>query len=293
MEQALVREKKTLGMTFPLLCYDGESVPFPRHWHSCFEILLLLKGGTHVSVDDILYEATAGDLVMVNSGVIHGFFDFRPNTSFQGFQFDISFFDESFINLRDTIFQNPVLTRKTAGDAVCEQWQRLLCDIAKEFRAKTIGYQLAIKAKLSELMLLILRESPKGDSKILSRGTKQILSFVFKNADDPELSLEGAAAALKINKFYFSHAFKKYAGQTFHSYLTKTRVNFAKQYLIESKMSVTDIAFSSGFNSLQTFNRVFKAFTGYTPGDYRRKNKILSPTGTDFSPETQYIAKKR
>ena len=293
MEQALVKEKKTLGMTFPFLFWESEMVPFPRHWHSCFEILILLKGGMHVSVDDTLYETVAGDLVLVNSGVIHGFLDSRSNTAYHGLQFDISFFDESFINLRDTIFQNPVLKRNAAEEAVYEKWRRLLGDIAKEYRTKAIGYQIAIKAKLYELMLLILRESPKGDSKTLSRGSKQILSFVFKNADDPELSLEGAASALKLNKFYFSHAFKKFAGQSFHSYLTKTRVNFAKQYLIESKMSVTDIAFTSGFNSLQTFNRVFKAFTGFTPGDYRKENKISSPTGTGFSPATQYIAKKR
>jgi AraC-like DNA-binding protein len=247
----------------------------------------------HVTVDDTLYEAVAGDLVMVNCGVIHGFPDFRQNTSFYGFQFDITFFDESFINLRDTIFQNPVLEKKAAENTVCEQWRHLLCDIAREYNAKAIGYQLAIKAKLYELMLLILRESPGVESKIQSRGSKQILSFVFKNADDPELSLDGAAAALKLNKFYFSHAFKKYAGQSFHSYLAKTRVNFAKQYLRESKMPVTDIAFSSGFNSLQTFNRVFKFATGFTPGEYRKENKIPAPPSADFIPKTQYPLKKR
>jgi AraC-like DNA-binding protein len=293
MEKLPIRERKPLGITFPFLYFDGESVPFPKHWHDCFEVLLLSKGGMHVSVDDTLYEVAVGDLVMINSGAIHSFLDFRPNTAYHGFQFDITFFDESFINLRDTVFRNPVLEKKTVQDAVYEQWRHLLRDIAREYMHKQIGYQLAIKAKLNELMLLILRESPTEDSKIIPRGSKQILSFVFKNADDPELSLEGAASALKLNKFYFSHAFKRFAGQSFHSYLTKTRVNFAKQYLIESKMSVTDIAFNSGFNSLQTFNRVFKILTGFTPGDYRKENKIPPPTGTDFTPATQYIAKKR
>jgi AraC-like DNA-binding protein len=278
-------------MTFPLLCYDGESVPFPKHWHDCFEILLLIKGGTNFSVNDTLYEAAAGDLVMINSGAIHSFLDFRPNTAFQGFQFDITFFDESFINLRDTVFQNPVVQKKAVQDAMSEQWRHLLCDITREYNAKAIGYQLAIKAKLYDLMLLILRESPKGDPKIVSRGSKQMLSFVLKNADDPELSLESVAAALKLNKFYFSHAFKKYSGQSFHSYLSKIRVNFAKQYLSESNMSVTNIAFNCGFNSLQTFNRVFMTFTGFTPSDYRRENKIPPPTDTGYSPAIQYIAK--
>jgi AraC-like DNA-binding protein len=49
------------------------------------------------------------------------------------------------------------------------------------------------------------------------------------------------------------------------------RVDFACRYLIESTMAVTDVAFRSGFNSLQTFNRVFKSMTGFTPRDYRRE----------------------
>jgi AraC-like DNA-binding protein len=293
MKNSPIREKKALGMTFPFLCWDGEIAPFPKHWHDCFEILLLLKGGMHVVVNDTMYETSAGDLVMINSGNIHSFLDSRPNTAYQGFQFDITFFDESFINLRETIFQNVVLGKNAVQSTVYEHWRQLLHDIVKEYNTKEIGYQLAIKAKLYELMLLILRESPpNGESKIVSPKSKQILAFVLKNADDPELSLEGAASDLNLNKFYFSHVFKKYAGQSFHSYLAKTRVNFAKHYLSESDMSVTDIAFCSGFNSLQTFNRVFKTLTGFTPGNYRRENKTPAPANTDFNPVSQYFVKK-
>lgn len=274
MDQASYHEKKKLEVTFPFLSWEIDTRSFPLHWHDCFEIMVLSKGGMCVFINDSIFEAAAGDMVMISSGTVHGFFDSLPGTIIEGFQFDITLFDESFINLRDIIFQNPILGKNTKKEAVCAQLRRLFQEILHENTEKIIGYQLAVKAKLYEFMLTILREIPKQYSKITSSKSKQILGLVIKKADDPEFTLEEAAETLKLNKFYFSHLFKKYTGQSFHSYLVQTRITIAKHYLIESKMSITDIAFHSGFNSIQTFNRIFKSLTGFTPRDYRHENSV-------------------
>jgi AraC-like DNA-binding protein len=279
MESLSHREKKKLELTFPFLCWNSENISFPPHWHDCFELIFVARGGMYVSVDDVIYESSAGDLVMINSGAVHGFFDQHSGTVIQGFQFDVTIFDESFINLRDAIFQNPVLGKNTIKDAVYGHLQLLLREISEEYRKKIIGYQLAVKSKLYEIMLTILRETSGRSAMPPSSKSKRILAFVLKNISDPDLTLEEAAGALGLNKFYFSHFFKKNTGQSFHSYLNKTRVDFAKRYLIESKMTVTDIVFQSGFNSIQTFNRVFRALTGFSPRDYRRKNSVPPPAG--------------
>ena len=164
---------------------------------------------------------------------------------------------------------------------------RLLREISREYHEKTFGYQLAIKSKLYELMLIILRgnitEGGERGYKLQTTKSKQVADFILKNFDNPDLVLEKAASALNLNKFYFAHFFKKHMGYSFHSYLTTTRVNFAKRYLVETKIPITDVAFRSGFGSLQTFNRVFKALTGFTPGDYRRGNNTSSPgIGNDY-----------
>ena len=273
MEQPSRREKKRLEFTFPFLSWESDTVTFPPHWHDCFEIMLVSKGGMYVSVNDAIHEAAAGDLVMINSGAVHSFFDQKPETLIEGFQFDITLFDESFINLRDLIFQNTLLGKNTKKDAVCAQLRRLLRAIYDENAEKTIGYQLAVKSKLYELILVILRELPRQYPAASSRA-KQILALVLRNIGDPDFTLEDAAETLNINKFYFSHLFKKHTGQSFHSYLIKTRIGFAKHYLIESKMPVTDVAYHSGFNSIQTFNRVFKTATNLAPRDYRRENSV-------------------
>jgi AraC-like DNA-binding protein len=270
------REKKRLEITFPFVIWSSETVSFPLHWHDCFEMLFLTKGGMYLSVDGGFYEAGSGDLIMINSGLLHGFFDPSPGTSIIGMQFDITFFDEGFMYVRDWIFHNPVLGKNILKDSAYTRLQTLLHEIDWEYHAKRIGYQLAVKSKLYELMLVILREISKTNPQTLSPHSKQLFAFVFKHFDDPELTLETAAEALHFNKFYFTRFFKKHTGYSFHSYLTHTRVNFAKRYLIESKMSITDTAFRTGFNSLQTFNRVFKTLTGLSPREYRRGNRPSS-----------------
>jgi AraC-like DNA-binding protein len=274
MDRQFHREKKKLEFTFPFTCWESDAASFPPHWHDCFEILFLSSGGMYVSIGDTIFEVSAGDIVMIDAGAIHGYFDPHPGTTYRGFQFDVTFFDENFINWRDAIFQNPVLGKNTEKDAVCAQLRRLLLEIFHENTEKITGYQLAVKSKLCEIMLIILRKMPRHCSKTSSSKLSRMLAPVLKNVNDPDFTLEKAAETLNLNKFYFLHLFKKYTGQSFHSYLVKTRVTFAKHYLVESKMSVTDIAFCSGFNSIQTFNRTFKLLTGFTPRDYRNDNSV-------------------
>ena len=289
MEQIPWHEKKPFKITFPFSAWDSDKIAFPPHWHDFFEIVVVIKGGFYTSIDDTVYEAASGDVIIVNSGSIHSFFDARPMTVVFGMQFSITFFDESFIELRDIIFQNPVIGKNMMLETVYIQICQLLREISQEYHEKSSGYQLAIKSKLYELMLIILRGSitERGERryKLQTTKSKQVSDFILKNFDNPDLVLAEAANALNLNKFYFAHFFKKHMGYSFHSYLTTTRVNFAKRYLVETKIPITDVAFRSGFGSLQTFNRVFKTLTGFTPGDYRRENNTSNPgIGNDHYP---------
>lgn len=270
------RERKVLELTFPFLTWDSSDINFPPHWHDCFELIYVRRGRTYASINSVVHEANAGDLLLINTGAVHGYFDQSDGISCQGFQFGITFFGEDFIELRDTIFDNSVLSGKSIGETLSAQLKKLIDGTVLEYNHKHMGWQLAVKSKFYEIMLLILREREKNPSgpapKTGSPEAKSILSYIFENFDNSELTLEEAADVLSMNKFYFTRFFKKHTGQSFHSYLTKTRVDFAKRYLIESQMPIIDVAFAVGFGSLQTFNRVFKMITGRTPSDWRKEN---------------------
>ncbi len=97
---------------------------------------------------------------------------------------------------------------------------------------------------------------------------EKILSFIKENYTS-DLSREGLAAAAGMNPNYMSTLFNKYTGLKINDYINKLRVEDAAERLTRGDGKVIEIAFSVGFESLTTFNRVFKASTGKTPTEYR------------------------
>ncbi len=86
-------------------------------------------------------------------------------------------------------------------------------------------------------------------------------------ADD--LSLGEVAKAVNTSSFYFCKLFKKITGLNFTHYVSRVRVEKAKNLLLNPNLRVSEIAFEVGFQSLTHFNRVFKKIIGQSPTEYR------------------------
>jgi len=87
-----------------------------------------------------------------------------------------------------------------------------------------------------------------------------------------DIPLEQIAKAMNVSTFYFCKMFKKSTGLTFTEYLARTRIEKAKNLLLNPNVRVSEAAYECGFISLTHFNRVFKRITGKSPTDYRRSN---------------------
>jgi len=84
-----------------------------------------------------------------------------------------------------------------------------------------------------------------------------------------ELSLTTVAQAAHMSTFYFCKQFKKATGLSFTEYLSRVRVEKAKEQLLKPHMRVSEVAYEVGFQSLTHFNRVFKKLNGESPTTYR------------------------
>jgi AraC-like DNA-binding protein/ligand-binding sensor protein len=84
-----------------------------------------------------------------------------------------------------------------------------------------------------------------------------------------ELSLGQVAKAVNTSTFYFCKMFKRITGINFTDYLSRVRVEKAKNLLLNPNLRVSEIAFEVGFQSLTHFNRVFKRILGQSPTEYR------------------------
>jgi AraC-like DNA-binding protein len=92
---------------------------------------------------------------------------------------------------------------------------------------------------------------------------------IIREGQSEELSLDQVAHALNVSTFYFCKMFKKATGLTFTDYVARTRIEKAKQLLLNPNVRISEAAYDSGFASITHFNRVFKRVLGQSPSEYR------------------------
>jgi len=86
-----------------------------------------------------------------------------------------------------------------------------------------------------------------------------------------ELSLGEVAKAVNTSTFYFCKLFKKATGLNFTDYVSRVRVEKAKNLLLNPNARVSEVAYEVGFQSLTHFNRVFRKIVGESPTEYRKR----------------------
>ena len=100
----------------------------------------------------------------------------------------------------------------------------------------------------------------------------KVMKMVKEKYADPELSLQKIAADLGISYNYLSTIFKQISGENFSSYLTKIKMNHAKQLVMEGKLKMYEIAEQVGYVNAKYFAEQFKKSVGMTPSEYKSHN---------------------
>ncbi len=95
------------------------------------------------------------------------------------------------------------------------------------------------------------------------------------------LDLAALAREAGYSKFHFHRAFAAAYGETPHAYLTRRRLERAKTLLRVANLSVTEICFLVGFESLGSFSALFRRVVGQTPSEYRRASVRAGRASTD------------
>jgi AraC-like DNA-binding protein len=281
-----------LDPSFPLRILESEFKNFNYHWHEVLEVLYLQRGGISLYVEGEVIELKEGDIAIINPNEVHGFFGGQYDDCCVIFLIGLDFFDRTLVDLQDKFFHKLVfdrrrLVRPVVGSANAREGMlhakllHLLQEMSREYFLQKEGYRLALRSEMYEFALIFVRDIPE---RIISESEKcrfkrnheimeRVFEYVFNNAGDVEMTLEGAANAANMSLFYFTRFFKRHTGQTFHDFVSRLRVDTALRYLVESDIPVTDIAELCGFSSLKTFHRQFKNFMGISPTDYRSGKK--------------------
>ena len=160
-------------------------------------------------------------------------------------------------NLLSNIKNDDDNSRLTVGEVLTE----FLCCSKPEEKEKFI---LKIYEKIMDLM------SPKKETRsgIIIRHVKNTI----KNKYMEQISVASIAETVNLTPTYLSVLFNKETGETINDYITRVRLENAKKLLCDPTIKINDICLRVGYLSLSYFTKLFKKYTGMTPGQYRLLN---------------------
>ena len=130
-----------------------------------------------------------------------------------------------------------------------------------------------IKEMLINICTYLYEEQESGNKTVMegSGMMERMLSYINQNCYDAGFSIKQMAADFDMTQPYLSQRFKVMTGQTISSYVSKKRIERAKELLITTDALVNDIIQQIGYYDVSSFLRKFKQSEGITPGAYREK----------------------
>ena len=253
----------------------AQSVSCKAHIHRAVELLYIKNGNYNVILDGAEYFISEGDLILFCSDCMHhvtageceknDYYVIKIPPSFfleasgedEGsryvMQFMVSHRDAKFLWRKSELESSPIL--------------EILNSLIYEYETKGYAYKFAIRLKIMELLLAVMRER-NVDPDLLQSGASHMIydaiTYVRSNFAQ-DINEKELAEEMGLSYSYFSRSFKRVMGMSFKKYLNMIRVNRAEQMLITGDHSVSEVAIECGYNSISYFISVYRSLKGTTP----------------------------
>jgi AraC-like DNA-binding protein len=242
------------------------------HWHENIEFLYILSDGFKILIDGIQYEPQKGDLIFIGEYSVHCFICENKCINMSLGQFSVSLLLDGHTELKP--IKPHITAEDIAKDPVFERQLMHLIELMKSIGSVTQKEKnLFAKGVFSTFYYALMERFPNDNiSDNFKKERKdfyRIIEFINENISD-DITVLSIAKSLYIDRGKLSRIFSKYSGMSINDYINKLRISKANE-LLENGLSVTEAAFESGFQSVRTFNNVYKSLMGTTPSKYTNK----------------------
>ncbi len=228
----------------------------PMHIHQHAEFVYVFSGSIELVILNKTYVLKKGDGALIFPWQLHGYFGENDNNIF------ICVFAEKFIPEFYNITKNYMAVSNVfvPGNAFVLT--------LREFIDSSDSTAYDMKSLLYKAIGTFLKNTTLIKKKNKATAIDKIISYSVNNISS-ELNLSTVAQELGYSSNYLSHIIKNTVGINFSSLLNCIKFEIAKNLLINTDKSITEIAHLSGFGTERSFNRVFKDLSGLTPGEYK------------------------
>nr|WP_238357925.1 AraC family transcriptional regulator [Cohnella zeiphila] len=137
---------------------------------------------------------------------------------------------------------------------------------------QTMSDHLELKSRLYQLFALLLRARGEPAAVRPTSRMQACANYIELHALDG-ITVQQVARMAGLNRTYFSTVFSRTFGISPAEYIYKVRMNRAKDLLLATSASITEIAYSLGYPSLFAFTRAFKKYFSLSPSEYRGRSR--------------------
>lgn len=256
------------------------------HWHSELEFVEILQGAIECHIGEEIIELREGDTFFINSGVIHKYQAPKVCREKQCMFSDILFLPEIIAPNSSLIYEKyirpivlygkPFLVMRQT-QAWEESVQNLYHHIVNVCLDEEDLTELRIQAGILELWTrlfhyLYREESEQQENKnILAQARlRKMMQFIWDHFHE-KITLDDIAASANISKSAALRCFRSGMQTSPVGYLNDFRLNRAKELLLTSHSTVSEIAVSVGFDNVGYFDRVFRRTFGLTPKQFAKQ----------------------
>lgn len=254
----------------------------PWHWHEDFELFIIEKGRLVYKTLTKEIIIKAGDIIFINSKVIHTVLNFEPDkTSITSCQF----FDNYFIsggegNIIDTKYIIP-LQRNDEVDVIVfrpedehyDEVKNLIIENSKLLWDKKKFFEFDIRKNVCDIWRIILEsvenvDCDLGIAPLVNKRLRKAITYIQKHYRE-KITLEDIADYVHISVRECNRMFNKYLKLSPINYLQSLRLQKATAMLTDYSKSIVDVALENGYTSSSYFGKIFKEHHNITPKEYR------------------------
>lgn len=257
---------------------NKEDEDFPQHWHTDTEIIMPVEKSYKVIIDETTYELDAEDIIIIPSGKLHR--TYAPSSGYRIIlQFDCAMLYS--LNGFNSIFQlfHPcVIVTPVSMPNIHKELSSLLLNMTSEYFSMLPLREASIFAILIRFFTILGRDCINRSDQLLNKKNQKQLEYIdlfnkvcnYINEHCTEcITMDDIANIAGFSKFHFERLFKQVMNISCYDYLINRRIMQAEKLLLQPDLSIMQVAMKSGFSSLATFNRLFKAKKHCTPSAYK------------------------
>ena len=246
------------------------------HWHDELELLIVVEGSIDLKVGYEWFRLERGDIMLINSDEIHSIKETDEKNKIICVYMDCNVCYEKFSDFYEIV---AIWTYREAFEKLNQNKKAILDNVSN--LAAVIeegsdndrliqGYETLLKSLVYCYRIDIT--NPDGTAFQVNDEKKdviyRIIKYMYSNYDH-KVNLQDISEKEYMSLFYLSHSFKDITGYSFRDWLNFVRVEKAEKLLLNSNLSITEIAYQCGFSDVRYFNKHFVKWYKISPNKYR------------------------